>query len=233
MASRPVFFPTTSGDLLVRTESLGFEWSPGLSITQKQKNIGKIHAAIKNKYNTLTPLEISTKSLQTLGVSLSAFNLQFTTKIHKKSYTVEAAFQSSKVFLNGGPFKNLIEAEPRDAKRDPRLKESGPLISFSFFGETWPLEPKTMFYDWLYINALNQNRNLALDLDSFNCFTDIEFNPEKSINCQAYAAALYVSLRRRNLLDKAISNKDFYVNLVSNTQPNNSYYIHQPQERLI
>lgn len=34
----------------------------------------------------------------------------------------------------------------------------------------------------------------------YDGFTDIEFNPQKSLNCQAKAAALYVSLCRNGLL---------------------------------
>ena len=32
-------------------------------------------------------------------------------------------------------------------------------------------------------------------------FTDIEFNPEKSLNCQAYSAALYSSMVKNKILD--------------------------------
>lgn len=71
--------------------------------------------------------------------------------------------------------------------------------------------PRTAFYDWLYLSALNQNKNLALHLLNFDGFTDIEFNPAKSINCQARAAALFVSLVRRNMLDDVLSSKDGFL----------------------
>ena len=32
----------------------------------------------------------------------------------------------------------------------------------------------------------------------YEAFTDIEFNPKKSFNCQAYSVALYKSLLKRN-----------------------------------
>lgn len=35
--------------------------------------------------------------------------------------------------------------------------------------------------------------------------SDIAFNPARSLNCQAHAAALYVSLRERGLLTTALS----------------------------
>lgn len=49
---------------------------------------------------------------------------------------------------------------------------------------------------------------------SYSAFTDIEFNPEKSINCQAYSVALFVSLHKQNLLDDAIASKESFLSTV-------------------
>jgi hypothetical protein len=61
-----------------------------------------------------------------------------------------------------------------------------------------PLEPQSLFYDWLYISALMQPHNEALlsELLRYHAFTDIEFNPEKSVSCQANSAALLLGLQR-------------------------------------
>ena len=90
----------------------------------------------------------------------------------------------------------------RDAKRDPRLKASGALRSFFFDGKQMPTTPTTAFYNWLYINALLENLELAGQLTAFDGFTDIEFNPDKSRNCQAEAAAVFVALSRLGLLEQ-------------------------------
>ena len=44
----------------------------------------------------------------------------------------------------------------------------------------------------------------------YQAFTDIEFNPEKSLNCQAYSAALYLSMIKNNILniDKEYQNDE-------------------------
>jgi hypothetical protein len=47
--------------------------------------------------------------------------------------------------------------------------------------------------------ALSQNTNITDKLVEYNAFTDIEFNPKKSFNCQAYSAALYISAIRADL----------------------------------
>jgi hypothetical protein len=71
---------------------------------------------------------------------------------------LEGAFQGSKVFERGGPFTDLYGADVREAKRDPRLKESGRLTGFKFENMCFPREPKTDFYEWRYINALYGHR---------------------------------------------------------------------------
>jgi len=45
----------------------------------------------------------------------------------------------------------------------------------------------------------------------YRAFTDIEFNPQKSINCQAHAVALCVALHQRGLLDEAMTSKNAFL----------------------
>lgn len=48
----------------------------------------------------------------------------------------------------------------------------------------------------------------------YEAFTDIAFNPQRSINCQAEVAAIYVSLQKQKLLDAALKSKEaFYKKL--------------------
>ena len=96
----------------------------------------------------------------------------------------------------------MYEVTPREAKKDSRLKGSGMLRAFRFDGRDYPLIPRTAFYNWLYVNALLEHPELGEGLMEYDAFTDIEFNPEKSINCQAEAAALFVALARRGLLEE-------------------------------
>lgn len=212
MATRPVFFPVKANKSFVREIPVDFKWFPGMAPTQKQKSITSLHDAILERFNGVRPLEISSKSLDPVGVRLSAFNLQLPLEVGNVS--VEVAFQAGKRFELGGPFVDLLSRSSREAKGDPRLKESGRLISFELAGQSWPTTPLTAFYDWLYLNALVANPDLAEALLRYAAFTDIEFNPEKSINCQARSAALYVSLRNEGLLSEALSGKDAYLRIV-------------------
>ncbi|MEN5303238.1 hypothetical protein [Pseudomonas sp. TWI628] len=189
-----------------------------MSVAQKQRSIDSLHAAAKEVMPTIGKiLEVSSKSKEKLGVELSAFNLSFTTLKQNFTMSVECAFQGSKVFERGGPFKDLFGKTSREAKLDERIKSSGRLVKFSFYGTEWDLEPRTAFYDWLYINALKkQSPDMIDEILSYSAFTDIEFNPERSINCQAYSIALFVSLHKQNLLDDAVASKDSFLSTVSN-----------------
>lgn len=213
MAKRPIFIPLYDGKRFVLERYVEFEWSPGFAKSQKQKNIRALHEMARRDYGVESPLEVSSKSEDELGIALSSFNLKFTTKGRGRTFTVEAAFQGSKVFEHGGPYKDIFGKSPIDAKRDVRLKESGRLTKFLFFNEEWPLEPKTAFYDWVYIKALLQNRDLVDRVLDIDAFTDIEFNPEKSINCQARSAALFCALYHSENLEFALSDRSNFLGL--------------------
>lgn len=214
MAQRPIFVPLVDGKRLVLEHFVTFAWHAGFAKSQKQKSIRELHEMAFKKYQVQNPLEVSSKSENPLGVALSSFNLKFVTKKGRK-LTVEAAFQGSKVFEGGGPFTDIFEMSPRDAKRDERLRESGSLVKFSFFGLDWPLEPLTSFYDWLYINALLKNPDLSKMVTDFDGFTDIEFNPERSINCQARSVALYCALYHSDKLESALESQSAFMQLYS------------------
>ncbi len=224
MAERPIFTPSLEGPSLVLTHSIKFDWFPGMAVSQSQKSIASLHEAFSKQTNIPQVLEISTKSKLPVGVKLSAFNLMIKTIRYEQEFSVECAYQASKVFDRGGPFVDLLKRKSIDAKRDPRLNQSGRLTKYRFFGADWKLEPRTAFYDWLYINALHKHHTLAQAVLQYMAFSDIAFNPERSINCQAYAAALYVSLVKRNLLTKElIKDRDTYLAVVGGMKVSNSH----------
>jgi len=214
MATRPVFI---AAGQRVEERAVAFEWHAGMSVQQKRKSIESLHcAAAAGGGGRL--LEVSTKSPNSLGVCLSAMNLT----LHPSGMPdmlVECAFQGSKVFAKGGPFVDLYSAVSRDAKRDARLTLSGPLVAFRFRGEDWPLEPKSAFYDWLYISALLQHRELAAHLAGYEAFTDIEFNPKKSLNTQARSCALYVVLANTGRLGEATASRAGFLQALRKAYP--------------
>ena len=121
MAKRPIFIPLHDGKRFVLERYVDFKWAPGFAKSQKQKNIRSLHEMARREYGVLNPLEVSSKSEVELGVALSSFNLSFTTRGKRRTFTVEAAFQGSKVFELGGPYSDILSMRPIDAKRDQRL----------------------------------------------------------------------------------------------------------------
>ena len=212
MAQRP-YFISTNDDSFFREETCEFEYFNGFAITQKQKSIESLHEAILKKYPSAKILEVSRKSPRTIGEKLSAFNLILTSKKNGQKYPIENIFQSSKVFANGGPYKDLLFCSPIEAKKDERLRNSGQLISFNFEGKEWDLEPRSFFYDYIYIRALLENDQLIKELIQYDTFTDIEFNPKKSINCQARSVAIFVSLYKSKRIQEYMNNTEQFKTL--------------------
>lgn len=200
MAQKLVFFIGDS-EQIYNSKLIEFKYYNGFSITQKHKSIESLHNAINEELD-VNILEVSSKSNSILGIKLSAFNLKFT--IDGRDIPLENIFQSSKVFENGGPYYDLLYVSPREAKKDLRLKNSGKLIGFKFKNKTFPLEPQTLYYDWLYCRCLSQYKDLVDELTKYSCFTDIEFNHTKSINCQARSLAIFSTLKKLNKLDYAL-----------------------------
>lgn len=219
---RPVFMPRVNSDNLVKTDMIRFERHVGFASRQKKKSINDMHQVIRKKYGFNHVLELSSKSGNKLSFLLSPLSLKLNNENGGEPYSVENAFQSSMVFEDGGPYIDLLSAPPRQAKKDERLITSGELIGYNYFGMEWSVEPLTTFYDWLYVNALKQNPQLHEEVMQYQAFTDMEFNPKKSIHSSAYALAMFVALHKRELLDN-IEDPTVFFNLyhefkVSNTE---------------
>lgn len=211
MAERPIFVPAPNEPELVKEIYVPLKWHSGFAPVQKEKNVAGLHAsAAAAGYSPV--LEVSSKSAEKLGRHLSAFHL----KVQRRTGEIpmESAFQGSKVFERGGPFTDLYAADAREAKRDPRLRESGRIVAFEFDGVRFPTEPRTAFYDWLYINAIYPHREWLTRLCRYAAFSDIEFNPERSVNCQARSCALFVSLMSKGLLDSAIESPQAFIDML-------------------
>ncbi len=209
MTSRPAFFPILRKVGVEDTRAFEFVWNPGFAFSQKQKNVRALHEAIRAANPNFHPLEISSKSFDEVGVRLSAFNLSI--EYRGVPCTVESIFQASKVFEASGPFPELYSHDSREVRTYVRENAKGKLIAFEANGTRWGLNPTRAFYDWIYIKTLVKNPTLAEAVEEYNCFTDIEFNPKKSLNCQAYAVALYLSLKKVGVLEEALSSKESFL----------------------
>ena len=218
MAKRICFVSKPYEQPVYKELEIEFEFFTGFALSQKQKSINSLHANILKSDSTLRVLEISTKSTNPIGVALSAFNLQFADEQTGREYPLENIFQSSKVFASGGPYRDLLNVHPKDAKRDERLRSSGQLVAFDYNDVIWEKDPPTMFYDWIYIKTLHRDKNLAKKILDYDAFTDIEFNQEKSINCQARSAAIFVSLARLGKLEYVLNNKEDFRKIYSSKQ---------------
>lgn len=212
MANRPVFIPRFNGSGLVDERPFEFRWAPGFSPTQKRKNIRALHEKARES-GLKRILEISSKSEEKVGRRLSAFSLRI--ELSGSSYPLESVYQSTKVFdRSGGPFPDIRERSPREAKAFIRAYRDEDVVGFELEGRRYPLTPRTAFYDWLYIRSLAGHADWVEGNVRFDAFTDIEFNPRKQVNCQARAFAEFRSLLDRSELGKAADDFDHFASLL-------------------
>lgn len=230
MANRPVYASVPSSPSPVWQFNCEFVWNAGLSKSQRKKNVKALHEAfIKRKGGKSDVasqlLEVSSLSENTLGINLSAFNLQLDVEAlmaklegrvaeGSKVITVEMAYQGGKCISGQGPFTDIWEMGSKAAKRDPRLR-SGPITGFKLGNTEFPLAPASCFYDFLYLSALTQpqNKELLEQAVSYMYFTDINFNPNKGVSNQAQALALGVALYHKGVLEQALSDLDSFLKL--------------------
>ncbi|WP_105993960.1 DarT1-associated NADAR antitoxin family protein [Staphylococcus simulans] len=215
MANRYVYY-IDNQSLKFMKENITFRWYPGFAKKQKQKSVVSLHEAFLSCFPTSTLLEVSSKSTNSVGVQASAFNLSIQT-VKGHTFTVEQLFQSSKVYKKAGRHNYMLRDGYTSREMKLKLKQvdsNDVMISYHCFGRDFKLEPKTLFYNWLYVNALTQNEKIANEILKYDAFTDIEFNPKRSYNCQAEACSIYVSLVKRGLLNKALENLESFESIV-------------------
>ncbi len=210
MAKRPVFLCKETFPYY-EIDEVEFKFFSGFALSQKQKSINELHREF-NKKCDIKVLEISTKSTELIGVKLSAFRMPVL--VGDEQISLECAFQGSKKFEKGGPYIDLYKKNPWEVKKDSRLKESGAIIGFDFSGEEFGNDPKDYFYNWLYISSLYDNEEYMEQVMNYRAFSDIEFNPSRSINCQAKAASIAVGLMQAGLLDKCMTDKHIFLETV-------------------
>ncbi len=198
MAQRPVFIASDGGPPYVEELTVDFTWFAGMAVTRKQMSIESLHRAARRDHDIHPILEVSSRSSDPLGRALSAFSLTLELGDGRET-TVESAFQGSKVFSGGGPFVDLYDSDGSTARRDPRIRESGDLIGFEFDGQPCPTNPVHGFYEWLYNLGLERSEVDDAELMRYAGFTDIEFNPRRSWNCQARAVARRQGMLRAGL----------------------------------
>lgn len=58
-----------------------------------------------------------------------------------------------------------------------------------------------------------QSQQVPVEFEWYDAFTDIEFNPRRSINCQTIAAAMYVDLARAEQLQDAFRDRKSFVKI--------------------
>lgn len=249
-ATRPFFAASEKPGQVFYEECASFDWHSGMSWQVRQRSSESFAEAILAKYGAGglkgdEILEVSTASKNyAVGKALSAVNLLYKDDAGGLCYSVENWFQAAKVFekdgIVSGPYPELLEVRmpkrylnssiskdvANQYRNDPLFnriqKETykAPLIRFEMLGSCYPMVPRSCFYDYLYVSALNQEKNasLAESIMQYRVFTDIMFTPgsgsKRKYNTQARSCAIFVSLRKRQAVDAATRDIQSFIEAV-------------------
>ncbi len=187
MVTRPIYISTNIPEKPFIKKDIEFDWVKGLSYSQKCKRRDSLHEAIvKTKLYPIDKiLEISTKSNIGLGINLSALNL--TVKFNSgNEIPVESIYQASKVF-----------------------NKNYEVTKFKYGNSEFEKDPYSMYYDYIYMLGLYSHKEYHDELNNYDIFTDIEFNPKKQLNTQARAVAIWNTLYRNNMTGIIESQDEF------------------------
>ena len=168
--------------------------------------------AIIEKNPDLDILETSVVSAEDKGKWLSSFFLKLRLPDGKLA-PIESVFHGCKKYKEGGPYTDIMEMKPSEAKKDPRIKNSGDFLGFEFCNHKFPKTPRTAFYDWLVCCALFQshNRGLLNEAVKHSAFSDVMFFPEHSLNSPAASLARIVTLLNMELIGTKLISFDEFV----------------------
>lgn len=197
---------------------VNIDWFGGFALSQKRKCQIALHQNFLKAYPNEKILEISSASLMSLGSKMSAMHLKKQT--NKGLTTVESAFQSSRIYRNGdtviGPHPELMFLPGKECKKLVKVSSCG-LISkeYLFDGMTFyaPDFHISLFYDFLYLNALLEEENHEVKerllSEGYTAFTDLATS---SLNCQARSAAIFVGLVKAGKINE-IKNFESFLKL--------------------
>lgn len=219
MANRPVFIQTNRTPY-VATQNIEFQWIMGMVKSQARKRVISLHSAAATQ-GLSNVLEISTASNCDLGIRLSAFNLPVTinfgseTEPNIQTHSVETIYQSSKVGSHKGntvgPHPEWLGLEGKEVKAKIKATKMDRINLYRYGQNAWPANPPESFFTWVYINGLIQEEGLIEKLAEYDGFTDIYFNPKKTNNCQARAAAQAVSMYQSGQLQEIMATRTSYL----------------------
>ncbi len=169
----------------------------------------EVHRRYKDEFSEDLILEISGGSRMRLGNALQGSRLNLTLS-SKRTACVNAILLGSQRFSRGGPYVDLYEKSFYDASLDLRLKTMSRLLDYRFGRTVWPVESGRYFYEWLFLKAIHENKELASQLIQYRAFSNVTMNTRFFPFNEARSAALYVLLHHRNLLKKALSSQNSF-----------------------
>ncbi len=191
-------------------------WFGGFSQAQKLRCIISVHENFKAAYPEYRICKISGASPIQTGRELSAMSLKKYVPSKNNYYCLESVFQTSRIYTNpqtgetAGPFREFLSLDGKTCKKKVKELSNGwHSCKYDFEGIICPIPNFhiSLFYDWIYMNALLEDANKSVReklLESgYNAFTDLATS---SLNSQARSCAIFISIAKQGFLERI---KDF------------------------
>lgn len=202
MTTRTFYVPRVDGIGVTTGVSPAFEWFGGCALSQAQRCVRSLHAAIAAERPGARILDTTSKSTDAFGVGLSAMNLTWDRP--EGPCCLESVYQGSKVFADGfGPRPDLYAKPGRETRKTVKARASE-IVGYEMDGLTWPVSNGPAFFFYAALNALKCHPDYVSRLMSYDVFTDITFNPKKATNCTAQAVAYFVSVVGSNRINEVM-----------------------------
>ena len=191
MAERPVFEVTTKGNAFVKYHSIQFSWN---SRNNGDETISDAFINRARKRFSNEVLDLSSNSKNELSKRISARHL-----------TIQKNDEEEKVI----DIFNKSRLEVEEEKEGGRFKVQQ--NAYEYEGEHWPSWPRSAFYDFLCVQALNQQEDVHEELLEYQLFSDLRSVAGMKNIYHAGSVALFVSLKKRNLLETALTSKQDFL----------------------
>lgn len=127
MTKRSVYLPKATRPFFKRKE-ISCEFAPD---TRKSKRAQTVCDAWQALHPEQSILDVSIHSPSESGQKLARENLSLRLATLRKAFCVSTIELASKTFKNGGPYVDLLGTPLKEAKNDPRLKDSGKIVHYS------------------------------------------------------------------------------------------------------
>lgn len=173
-----------------------------------ETRVGQLHAAFKHLVEDKKVMEFSSKSDNKSVKKLLPGKL--VKLVDGQKVTVNNIFKTAeRVTADGSSAGGIAVNVVNKTVVEEGSRKAPKAIGYKYDGHIFSSRPRQMFYNYLYINALLEHPDMMAELAEYDAFSDSLVASNSGNPVPAQAVAIYVSLARLGLLEKARDPEEF------------------------